>query len=200
MLRVKKTDVAVIPIFDPPKTHKILNAYTGKEEGLIIPETAKERSDQGIVKYIGSEVDDVYYGDHVMYAAYDGTLVNLSGEGLLIILPRDKIVATIHPPETKIDGIYFKSKLDREELEALHNELKSIIREGLESGMFFADEIFSDIAKKVMLAGFMKEQFHSCTYEMTTELIAQAITNADWKDQYRFKERKQASPHASKVF
>lgn len=188
MLRVKKNDVAVAPIFDPPKTRG----------GLFIPEIAKERSDQGIVKYIGKDVDDVYYGDHVMFAAYDGTLTNLTGEGLLIILPADKIVAVIHPPETRIDGIYFKSPLTKEETQELKEELQSIIinhmsLEGIVGSI-------PELIDKIFAAGFLKNQYWPCTYEMTVELIAEAITNADWKDQFRFKERKLASPHASKVF
>jgi chaperonin GroES len=182
MLRLKEKDIAVAPIFDPPKT----------KGGLFIPEIAKERSDQGIVKYVGKDVEDVYYGDHVMFAAYDGTLAHLDREGLLIVLPYDKIVAIIHPPETRIDGIYFKSPLDEEEMEAVRAELRSILINSLGSGEKVIDEIIA--------AGFIKNVYFPASYEMTIELVAEAITNADWKDQFRFKDRKEASPSRSKVF
>ena len=191
MLKVKRTDVAVIPIFDPQKT----------SGGLWIPETAKERSDQGIVKYIGDEAAkeiDVSYGDHVMYAAYDGTLTRIDGEGILIILPASKIVAIIHPPDTRIDGVYFKSPLDREEREELKEELCDIIARELHSDGL-VDSV-GDMAEKILKAGFLKNQYFPLSYEQNIQLIADAITNAPWKDQFRFVDRKAADPAKSNIF
>lgn len=191
MLKVKKSDVAVIPIFDPQKT----------SGGLWIPEIAKERSDQGIVKYIGEEACkeiEVYPGDHVMYAAYDGTLTRIDGEGILIILPASKIVAILHPPETRIDGMYFKSPLNEDEREELLNELRHIY--DMEMPERFAEGTRDNFLNKVLQAGFLKNQYFPLSYEQAVQLLAEGITNAPWKDQFKFVDRKQADPGKSNVF
>lgn len=99
MLSLQTNRVAVIPMFDPDKYGSIW-----------VPEQAKERVDQGIVKYIGPKVELVKVGDHVIFSGYTGTLFELPDEGsLLIILPEDFITARFddHSP-FDVGGLYFK--------------------------------------------------------------------------------------------
>lgn len=98
MLILQPDKVAVVPLFDPDTFGHI-----------IIPEQAKERCDQGIVKYIGSKVETVKIGDHVIFSGYTGSTVEVEGEGsLLIFLPEDACEAILEEPNTDVPGLYFK--------------------------------------------------------------------------------------------
>jgi chaperonin GroES len=65
--------------------------------GLVIPDTAKEKPQEGEVLAVGpgrfeegSRVPlDVKVGDKVIYSKYGGTEVKLGGEELLILSARD---------------------------------------------------------------------------------------------------------------
>jgi chaperonin GroES len=65
--------------------------------GLVIPDTAKEKPQEGEVIAVGpgrfedgSRVPlDVKVGDKVIYSKYGGTEVKLSGDELLILSARD---------------------------------------------------------------------------------------------------------------
>ena len=67
--------------------------------GLVIPDTAKEKPQQGDVKAVGpgrrSEQTgeiiplDVKVGDKVVYSKYGGTEITIDGEDLLILNARD---------------------------------------------------------------------------------------------------------------
>jgi chaperonin GroES len=67
--------------------------------GLVIPDTAKEKPQQGEVVAVGpgrrSEHSgelipvDVSVGDVVLYSKYGGTEVNVDGEDLLVLSSRD---------------------------------------------------------------------------------------------------------------
>jgi chaperonin GroES len=67
--------------------------------GLVIPDTAKEKPQQGEVLAVGpgkrseqtGEVIplDVKVGDKVVYSKYGGTEINVGGEDLLILSSRD---------------------------------------------------------------------------------------------------------------
>lgn len=97
--------VAIIPLFDPDKT----------ESGLLyVPDQAKERSDQGIVKYVGSQVKNVRPGDYVVFSGYSGKNVFIQGEGLLLIMREEDIACTINGEDVdnlEVPGLYFKGKL-----------------------------------------------------------------------------------------
>lgn len=190
MLRVRKEIVAIKPIFDPPKT----------AGGLFIPESAKERCDQGIVKYVGEGVTDVYYGDHVIFSAYDGTLARIDGEGLMIFLPAGKITAIIGPPHTVIEGVYFKSPHEPQELEHIIEKVAEIIDVKVldEFGLTYPQH--KEIAKEIVTYLLSQQEYFPATYEMSVEMIAEAITNAPWKSKYRFVDRMKTSPSESKVF
>jgi chaperonin GroES len=66
--------------------------------GLVIPDTAKEKPQQGEVLAVGpgrrSEQGeliplDISVGDTVVYSKYGGTEINVDGEDLLILNGRD---------------------------------------------------------------------------------------------------------------
>jgi chaperonin GroES len=67
--------------------------------GLVIPDTAKEKPQQGAVLAVGpgrwSDDEgqhfplDVKVGDTVLYSKYGGTEVTIDGEDLLILTSRD---------------------------------------------------------------------------------------------------------------
>jgi co-chaperonin GroES (HSP10) len=100
MIRIGRDKVAVIPMHDPDMIGHI-----------IVPDIAKERVDQGIIKYVGENVGpDFKIGMHVLFSGYSGTLVNIEDEGSLIILHKDFITAELpEPPTTQIPGLYFRS-------------------------------------------------------------------------------------------
>jgi chaperonin GroES len=72
--------------------------------GLVIPDTAKEKPQQGEVLAVGpgrraentGEVIalDVKKGDTVVYSKYGGTEITIDGEDLLILSSRD-VLATV---------------------------------------------------------------------------------------------------------
>ena len=61
--------------------------------GIIIPDTAKEKPQEGIVIAVGSGKQedgkvipiDVHPGDHVLFSKYGGTEIKLEGEEHLIL-------------------------------------------------------------------------------------------------------------------
>lgn len=100
MIHIAHERVAIIPMDDPDRT----------PGGLWIPDIAKERTDQGIIKYVGKNVTpDLGIGMHVLFSGYSGTLMSLEGEGRLIIIHQDFIIAELpDPPSTDVPGLYFK--------------------------------------------------------------------------------------------
>ncbi len=61
--------------------------------GIIIPDTAKEKPQRGVIVAVGpGKVDEpmtVKEGDTVLYGKYSGTDINLDGEELLIMRESD---------------------------------------------------------------------------------------------------------------
>lgn len=98
MLKVGRNKVVITPMFDDDIS----------KGGIIIPDVAKERCDQGIVKYIGEDVHDLEVGDYVLFSGYSGTTVRLEDEGIVIIMHEDFITCKIEPPETEVSGLYFR--------------------------------------------------------------------------------------------
>ncbi len=75
-----------------------LDAETTTASGLVIPDTAKEKPQEGTVVAIGpGRIDDngnrvpldVAVGDVVIYSKYGGTEVKYRGEEYLILSARD---------------------------------------------------------------------------------------------------------------
>lgn len=131
MLKLTEKKLACIPLFDSLKS----------AGGLHIPEQARERCDQGIVKYIGAKCDFVEPGDHVLFSGYTGTLLELEGEGLLIILPEEFVTAIIEydgheVANIDISGLYFKDKEGRH-WPASYEIASRLIAKSLEESPFF---------------------------------------------------------------
>ncbi|EYR64708.1 MULTISPECIES: co-chaperone GroES [Actinotalea] len=77
---------------------KTLEAEQTTASGLVIPDTAKEKPQEGEVLAVGpGRVDDngqripldVQVGDKVIYSKYGGTEVKYAGEEYLILSARD---------------------------------------------------------------------------------------------------------------
>jgi co-chaperonin GroES (HSP10) len=102
MLNILEDRVAIVPVFDADKIGS-----------LYVPEQAKSRCKQGLVKYVGPDVRDVKPGDYVFFPGYTGTVFNLEDEGLLIIMKEKSIVALIDNNEwksTDVSGLYFRDR------------------------------------------------------------------------------------------
>ncbi len=68
-------------------------AETTTASGIIIPETAKEKPQRGIVVAVGNGKKDepmtVKAGDSVLYGKYSGTEITLEGKDYLIMRESD---------------------------------------------------------------------------------------------------------------
>lgn len=73
-------------------------AETKTASGIIIPETAQEKTQTAIVEAVGpgteKEKISVKVGDRVMYDKYSGTQVKIDGEEYLIVKNAD-IIAVV---------------------------------------------------------------------------------------------------------
>ncbi|CAN5647662.1 co-chaperone GroES [soil metagenome] len=82
-------DKVVVEVIDEPTT---------TASGIVLPDTAKEKSQRGKVLAVGSgkvldsgqRVDlEVREGDTVVFAKYGGTEISLDGKDLMILSERD---------------------------------------------------------------------------------------------------------------
>jgi co-chaperonin GroES (HSP10) len=121
--------IAVIPIEDPEKIGHI-----------IIPDTAKRRVDQGIIKYRGDNVKELKVGDHVCFSGYTGTKISVKGEGTLIIMKEEDVVALIGEGQE----LFTKGQVER----FFSNALDETLRRG------HVDDCPGSIFKSLFLAQF----------------------------------------------
>ena len=79
-------------------------AETQTASGLVIPDTAKEKPQEGTVLAVGpGRIDDngnrvpldVTEGDVVIYSKYGGTEVKYGGEDLLVLSARDVLAVVV---------------------------------------------------------------------------------------------------------
>lgn len=66
--------------------------------GIILPESAKEKPQEGIVEAVGDEdemMTDLAVGDRVLFAKYSGTNIKMDNVEYLILNEED-ILARIH--------------------------------------------------------------------------------------------------------
>ena len=90
------TKVAIKPLEDRIVVQAV-EAETTTASGLVIPETAKEKPQEGTVLAVGpgryedgNRVPlDVKVGDKVLYSKYGGTEVKYAGEEYLVLSARD---------------------------------------------------------------------------------------------------------------
>lgn len=69
-----------------------LEKETMTKSGLVLPETAKEKPQQGVVEALGTEEEmltDLAVGDKVLYAKYTGTEVEVEGVKYLVLEEND---------------------------------------------------------------------------------------------------------------
>jgi len=101
MLSLLRDTIAVAAIGDPDQT----------PGGIYIPDVAKERSDQGVVKYVGPDVKTVKVGDYVVFSGWTGTALHIEGErGLMILLPESEVDCILHQADTPISGLFHVSR------------------------------------------------------------------------------------------
>ena len=83
---------------------KALEAEQTTASGLVIPDTAKEKPQEGEVLAVGpGRIDDngnrvpldIAVGDKVIYSKYGGTEVKYSGEDLLVLSARDVLAVVV---------------------------------------------------------------------------------------------------------
>ena len=77
---------------------KTLEQESMTASGIVLPDTAKEKPQQGIVEAIGTEEDmmtDLQVGDKVLFAKYSGTEIKQDGEKFLL-LNEDDVLARIN--------------------------------------------------------------------------------------------------------
>lgn len=117
MLRIRGDRVAIDPIHDPDRIGHI-----------IIPDVAKNRSDQGIVKYAGPECKFLKVGDHVLYGTHiDSFQVRIDDEGSLVVMREGAVMCVLEPSSaTVIPGVYFKDH-DGDFFGATHEALTEVI-------------------------------------------------------------------------
>jgi len=100
--QVEKVEVDIVSVNIKPLEDRIvvkpLDAEQTTASGLVIPDTAKEKPQEGEVLAIGpGRIDDngnrvpldVNVGDKVIYSKYGGTEVKYAGEEYLILSARD---------------------------------------------------------------------------------------------------------------
>jgi chaperonin GroES len=99
---VEKVEVDIVSVNIKPLEDRIvvkpLEAEQTTASGLVIPDTAKEKPQEGEVQAIGpGRIDDhgnrvpldVAVGDKVIYSKYGGTEVKYAGDEYLILSARD---------------------------------------------------------------------------------------------------------------
>lgn|SRR5574338_43550 len=135
MIRVKPNHIAVVPIDDPDKVGHI-----------YIPDQAKDRTDQGIVKYVGRDVRDIRPLDYVLYPGYNGKLVYLEGEGRLIIMAEDSIVARVEADDiehTEVKDLYIRTREGYTTI--TYEAVLSIIARSITEAPWFKDKTHWDV-------------------------------------------------------
>jgi chaperonin GroES len=78
--------------FRPLHDRVLVRRVTAEEKtagGIIIPDTAKEKPQEGEVIAVGSGTLNVKAGDRILFGKWSGTEVKLDGEELLIMKESD---------------------------------------------------------------------------------------------------------------
>ena len=63
--------------------------------GIIIPDSAKEKPQEGEVVAVGHKAKGVEVGDTVIYSKYGGTEVKYAGEEYLVLSARDVLAVIV---------------------------------------------------------------------------------------------------------
>jgi len=73
---------------------KRVEALEKTKSGIFLPDTAKEKPEQGLVTAVGANVKEVKKGDTVLFSKYSPTEVKVDNEDYLIVKEED-ILAVI---------------------------------------------------------------------------------------------------------
>jgi chaperonin GroES len=173
MMRMLRGKVGIAPIHDP----KI------SKGGIFIPDIAKTRSDQGIIKYMGlPELDEfgnevttgLEIGMHVVYSPYDGTNLQVEGERELIIMPARQVKAQLLQPKVMLDTIFKRQLVSQEEvnkqLTEMHVAMTDFWMFNKEKGTML------ELARVLMQKGFVKQQYETMAFEEVIDQIANEMT------------------------
>jgi chaperonin GroES len=96
--------VAIKPLEDRIVIKQV-EAEQTTASGLVIPDTAKEKPQEGEVVAVGpGRIDDngnrvpldIAVGDRVIYSKYGGTEVKYGGDDLLVLSARDVLAVVVH--------------------------------------------------------------------------------------------------------
>lgn len=168
MIKLVENKVAVVPIFDPDTS----------PGGIIIPDIAKERCDQGVVKYIGPDCKWCKPGMYVIYSGYTGSLISIQGEGKLIILPEDFVIAELPEVENVyVPGLYFRGRLN---LLAQAEELAKLIAEAYDPNEGFSSHEMAKILVEKGVTSPISSPYFQADYEHIMEYLASAFQDSDW--------------------
>ena len=95
--------VAIKPLEDRIVIKQV-DAEQTTASGLVIPDTAKEKPQEGVVVAVGpGRIDDngnrvpldIAEGDKVIYSKYGGTEVKYAGEEFLVLSARDVLAIVV---------------------------------------------------------------------------------------------------------
>jgi chaperonin GroES len=107
VVQVKKEEVTVSVSIKPLEDRIVIKQVEAEQttaSGLVIPDTAKEKPQEGEVVAVGpGRIDDngnrvpldVAVGDRVIYSKYGGTEVKFGGDDLLVLSARDILAVVV---------------------------------------------------------------------------------------------------------
>jgi chaperonin GroES len=175
MLKMPTDKVAITPIRDPDKS----------PGGIWIPDIAKERVDQGIVKYVGPDVKDIKIGMYVLFSGYTGTLLRLEGEGDLIIMSEQFIVCEIGEVDNiQVPGLYYRSRFNKEQAigelaDIILNSLPTYIHIDYDAlqAQVLANKLAQELAR-LGCRGPVADPYYEADYENMFNFLAQAFTES----------------------
>jgi chaperonin GroES len=76
-----------------PLKDRVVVSYAATEDktagGLYVPDSAKEKPQEGKVEAVGSEVKEVKVGDKVLFEKYGGSKVKVGSDEMLIVKEED---------------------------------------------------------------------------------------------------------------
>ena len=127
MFRMYDDKIAIKPLVDPEES----------EGGIIIPDIAKQKEDQGIIIYKGPNVKFLHIGDHVLFNGYAGTHVAIDGEGLYMIMREEAVSCII---EESRDWVFTGRKIEQ-----IFKEMRNDIPESDLDGRVLMDQAAQEI-------------------------------------------------------
>jgi chaperonin GroES len=64
-------------------------AQTKTKSGIILPDSAAEKSEEAVVKAIGKDVKEVKVGDHITYKSYSTTEKKVGNDKYILVKEED---------------------------------------------------------------------------------------------------------------